>query len=411
MLSPSRYRPHFESLEDRTCPALSATQFGGLLVISGSATGGATISVTQDATTAGKFTVTDGTYNHTFSNVRNVTFVLGSADDKVDVNLGGNTFTGSVNAFLGNGNNTLSVENGTLRWLNVYGGTGTDSVTLGDGTTNLKVAHSAWVGLDGSTSDTLTLANHATVSGNLTASAVNTVNLNAGSRVDQTVQVFGGSGGNTVTAAGTIGRDLIFNSAFFRTTAANTLNVNGAVGRDVVFTSSLVNATGDTVNINANVGGEVSIAGTEHNDTVTVAPGVTIGTEFEVWLGRGDDTVTVGNGATIGRSAEIDLGAGNDSLTFGATVGNGSGLAFSVDGGSGNDQVTITSAAVFNGNGNVRMGPGDDTVTFASAFTFNTFTFTLHGGSNTTTTPGDTLHLNGTTGSKLHYDGFETVTA
>jgi hypothetical protein len=56
----SAFRFAIERLEDRWCPALTATLRSGTLTISGSADNGA-IGIVQDSTTAGTINVTDGT--------------------------------------------------------------------------------------------------------------------------------------------------------------------------------------------------------------------------------------------------------------------------------------------------------------------------------------------------------------
>src|SRR5262245_4254734 len=84
-----RFRPRLETLETRACPAVTASRFFGVLTVSGAATTpGDVIAVEQSA--AGTFVVKDGAATvGTFTNINSVALKLTDADDKVDVNLGG----------------------------------------------------------------------------------------------------------------------------------------------------------------------------------------------------------------------------------------------------------------------------------------------------------------------------------
>src|SRR5262245_33244071 len=115
-LRSSALRLAVERLEDRWCPAVTATLRSGTLFISGSADNGA-IAITQDATTAGTINVLDGTTavsGAPFTGVKNIRLNLTSADDKVTIDLGGQTLSGNINANLGDGANDLTVTDGTL---------------------------------------------------------------------------------------------------------------------------------------------------------------------------------------------------------------------------------------------------------------------------------------------------------
>src|SRR5262249_28127668 len=128
----SRPRLSVEPLEARNCPSVSAHVVAGRLLITGSSFNlnlteesatatSAVIKVTDNHVNRGSFTVTDG-----------VIIRLGRGEDNVEINLNGHTLPGGVAVDLGNGNNSLTVRNGTIgRWLAALGGTGTDRVTLG----------------------------------------------------------------------------------------------------------------------------------------------------------------------------------------------------------------------------------------------------------------------------------------
>src|SRR5262245_44933930 len=112
----SRARLALESLEGRWCPAVTAALNAGVLTISGVADNGS-ISVAQDVTTAGTITVSDGDTAVTgspFTGVTGIRLNLTSTDDKVTIDLGGQTFSGKVSANLGGGADTLTVQNGTI---------------------------------------------------------------------------------------------------------------------------------------------------------------------------------------------------------------------------------------------------------------------------------------------------------
>src|SRR4051794_26654557 len=100
----SRTRLALESLEDRWCPALTATLAAGTLTITGTAAD--SIQITQDSTTAGTINVLDGSdavSDSPFTGVTNIRLNLTKADDHVTIDLGGQTFSGDVAANLGGG--------------------------------------------------------------------------------------------------------------------------------------------------------------------------------------------------------------------------------------------------------------------------------------------------------------------
>jgi hypothetical protein len=400
-----RYRPRFDRLEDRTCPALSIHQFSGLLLVSGVPTSG-TVSIQE--TGPNSFTVQDGSATPvSFTHVTNLSVSLGRGNDTVDINLGGNAFAGSIGASFAGGNNALSIENGTVGVLTIHGGSGANAITLGDGS-SFKVMHDTLVGLAGNASDTVTVASNADFVGNLTVANAASVNLDSGSLVGHSAVFFGARAGTTVVDDATVGGNVVFSGNFFVTSGQDTLQVNGSVGLNVVYASSFVNTVGDEVDISANVGGNVTISASGVAEAVNVDSGVTIGGILTVALAGGSDTINVADGSTI-LAAQFFLGNGPRQVNFGATVGNNTNaLVFAMFGGVGNEMVTFTAGANFRGRAVLSLSSfSANTVSFSSAQTFNTFAFTIDGGF----AGNNTLNLDGTTGTKLFFRHFATVNA
>ena len=266
-------RPVIEQLEDRFCPALTASLRGTTLLISGTADNGS-IRVVQDATTAGTIQVLDGDTavgESPFTGVRNVRLNLTSADDNVTIDFGGQTLSGSVTANLGGGANQLSVVNGTLGGrLSVSAGDGDDTVTLGDGTTALSLKD-VELKLDGGV-DSVTLASEATVSRVLATLYANNITLAAGSTAHD-VYIRGGTGGNTVQVDGDVTGDLAVD-AFFRSGSS----------------------AGTTVNVTSDVDGHVLFAGSDQDDCADDLGA--IGKSLAAALFGGSDAVTLDGAVT-----------------------------------------------------------------------------------------------------------------
>ena len=218
---------------------------------------------------------------------------------------------------------------------------------------------------------------------------------------NDTVELLGGAGPNTVINGGNGDDDLVVGSGSADIiTTIDVETINGGGGSDAInisrTTSGNVSVNGgtgtDTVNITAAIVGTVStsavefINGSSGNDTV-VAIGAT---NVDVDAGAGNDHITVGSGTvgtttvtnaevhgedgndtlivTVSNDASVTGGAGNDSITVNAgddaTVEGGSGNdtivvtaadEASVDGGAGNDSITVnvgTTATVLGGTGN-----------------------------------------------------------
>ncbi len=328
-------RLRLETLEDRSVPAVTASVTNGSLIIKGDSAAASQLTITASDTNsdgvADTFQVVDGsTTVGTFSNVtRDVILRLSDNDDTVAIDLGGLSTPRGIQANLGDGANTLTIDNGTVKGsLSVLGGADTDTVTLG-GTAALTVNGSAAFDLGDAADDVLHLAD-ATVNGNLAAYFANTVTLDAASTVGRSVYILGGTGGNTVTVDGSVQGNVIFASAF-GTTAGNTFTLTGTVDGNVAFYGS---NQADTVNVSGSVGGSLL-----------------------AFLAGGDDTADISG--TVTNSLSLDGGTGNDTMTLGGTVGE---RTF-VNGGAGDDKLSITSSADLMGRATVNLGAGADAIT------------------------------------------------
>jgi len=337
-----RTRLTLERLEDRWCPAVTATLQNATLTISGAAVNGS-IGVVQDATTAGTINVFDGAtpVNATpFTGVKNIKFKLTAADDKVTVDLGGKTLAGDVNAGLGAGKNSLTVTNGGVGGnLGVAAGDGDDTVTLGGtGTLALKDVQLA---VDGGI-DTVSVKSGVTVSRSLAILFANNITLEAGSSVAN-VYIRGGSGGNTVTAAGAVTGDLAID-AFYgpSSTAGTTATVTGNISGNVFFAGSNKD---DSLTISGSVGKNVTAFTDGGADTVSITGAVGRGLFLDT--GSGNDQITIGN--SVGGKVVVYAGSGDDTLTMVPATPTTT-LKFAdavfIDMGAGNDKVTLDDAAV-----------------------------------------------------------------
>jgi hypothetical protein len=405
MRASQSFRPRFERLEDRTCPALSLQQVGGLLTVSGVPTSG---NVFIHETGAHVITVQDGTSTPAvYRNVRNLSVSLGSADNSVDIDLGGYGFGGSINVTFASGSNALSIEHGTVGFLNIHGGHGDNDITLGDGVTLFKVRQQTIVGLGGNAYDTLTVGSTTTVAGTLTVNNTASVTLNSGSAISQNAVFYAASTGTVVVDAATVRGNVQFFGSYAAASGQDTLQVNGTVGGSVVFNGSLTNTVGDELDISANVGRNVTFTGSGAVEAVNVAPGVRIGGNLTIAFAGGNDSIDVGDTAVIGGAALFNLGNGLRQVTFGGTVGNNSNaLVLAIVGGYGSELVTFTSGATFRGRAALTLSRGSaNTVTFLSRKVFNTHAITIDGGFAGL----NTLNLNGTGGSKLGVRNFAMV--
>ena len=304
--------------------------------------------------------------------------VTGTYEDVTVLGLG---ITNTANIMLGDGNDVL-----------LLGGTGGNTVTLGNGDDHVTASGNASTYNVGDGHNVFSLTGNANtiIVTDPTGVGNDKVNLNAGANNIVQLDHAGGSVKGTdttgVTTVTQTGRNAV------------TVNLNGGTGNITLGDGNdtvTANGNGTTVNlgngndtVTANGNGTTVTAG-NGNDTVTAN-----GTTAKVTLGNGNDTVTAnGNGATV------TLGNGTDTTT---AKGNGSTLTL----GTGSNTVTATGSG--------------DTITQTTLLTTSTDNFTIGSNSNvhvgsgvgaegifdlTALGAGDNVYLDGTAkGSVLNFD-------
>jgi hypothetical protein len=359
-----RARLHLEHLEDRTCPTLAITYRAGALTLTGSplgrldltASAGNTIQVTDNA----------GAINYgTFANTSSVRLQLRTHPGIINFDLNGTTFGGSVYMDLGLGDpniagtHPVNIFGGTLTGpLTVLNGNGVENISLG--LTANPVTITSNVIVNGSSGpgggDTLFVVDGSTVSGNLTTTKIDNVDIGDG------------TGATVGTVAGNVSVD--------DSSAPVALNVNvlGVVGGNL---SVRGGAAGTIVAVVVShpgggvVGGSLSAdLGTSPGPTLakyTQAANTTIGSNLTVTGGAGGATVSVAG--RVGGSATFNLGTGTDSITLGPTVGPLAqafviGGAVSVTMGNGTNTFDIKGNASSSIGGSVSVTMGNGTNTF-----------------------------------------------
>lgn len=391
----------FESLESRTMLASSASVVAGALMVNSDVASVLLIKQTG----ANAWNVTDNgapVSGGAFSGVTgNIIIQTSANDDQVTVDLQNNTAPKSVQANLGNGNNQFSLLNGSVRQnVLLYGGTGNDSVALtnlrtgpatslllGDGNNSVNFNSgnygSVYVGTGvgddavvlgdgvnatnfssavtfvdgGGPNDSLIMKNKATIGlFYLQTTAVNNVQLDAGSKIYGSLYV---SGGYNV---------------------ANALTVNSEITGFATYTGS---GGVDTVNFGstAKVGKAVLVDLKDGNDVANLQG--TYCTTLNVSGGAGDDNVAIGGIVTTAVAAL--LGDGNDLLSISGKIGTSPTILqrLTIDAGLGNDQVAIRSTAIVNGGVSAKLGDGDDAFSLDdAAFVVNA---KIDGGAGTDT--------------------------
>src|SRR5262249_45564073 len=116
-----RFSLTLEMLEDRSVPAVTASVVRGSLVVVGGAGAGSNLAITGSDTNADgvadTFSVVDGaTTVGSFGNVtKDVVLRLSKNNDIVSFDLGGSSAPRDIVANLGNGVNSLTVTNGTVK--------------------------------------------------------------------------------------------------------------------------------------------------------------------------------------------------------------------------------------------------------------------------------------------------------
>ena len=412
-----------EHLEDRWAPA-TVQFFNGTLFVS-NPTVPATTGVVLTQTAANTFSVRDnGTPLGTYAGVGNINYTGSNLADKFTLNLGALTYTGSLFANSGNGNDTISVTGtgGAIRGnLTLLPGLGDDLVQMNStGTGGITVGGTLQVS-DSGGNDTINLGNASAVShflGNVSLSGMNNVTLGFGQP-----DTFGGDLSATVAGEAV---PLFFQT---KTVTGSAVTINGslqltggagndtvvdsdlAVNRDVTIdlagapndplNSNLVSTAADVstgapatpLRVNGNfsytggsgvdelilsgyqVGGSMTLNLGDGNDVVDLGtvggllPAPTIGGDLSITGGNGDIDL---NGAFFGDTEVAALVSGNFTVNLGngnntMTVGNAPGGLFSWTSGNGNDNVTLGAAGTNGQAFNVHMqfGTGNDTLTLA----------------------------------------------
>ncbi len=411
MKSKSRRLPSLEPLEDRCVPA-TVRLISGTLYISNPTIVGTTTNVTVTQTAANTFSVTDGASNNgTYANVSNINYTGSNAADRFTLNLNGLTYTGSLLANAGNGNDSVTVNNGNMRGnLQVFPGSGNDSVGLGN-TAALTVGGTTQV-TDTAGNDSITLGNATAASnfqGSVSLQGLNTINVANGAADTY------GSDFTASTTVETLPLNFLTANGAPAVTINGNLQLTGGPSDDTVVLSSLV--VNKSVNVNLagaltttfgntateqssgpalQVGGSFTYTGGSGADYVAL-PGVSVNNNLTLNLGDGPDVVDLntagglfasptvggdldvngGNGdinlngffgegitATVFGSMNFNLGSGNDS----ATIVHAPGVRLNWTSGNGSDSVTLGAATTFSGefwNVNFHFGTGSDTLTLS----------------------------------------------
>jgi hypothetical protein len=328
------------------------TLAGNTLIIQNATVVKGATSTTIRQTAANTFTVFDGAANlGTFASVGSIVYVGTDANDAVNLDLNGLTYTGNFFADTGNGDDTVVIMS--------TGGAGaiTGNVTLTTGAGN------------------------------------DTVNLNA---TGTTAVRFGGS----VEVADVLGRNtLALGNAVATTIIGGDLSVVG-------FTTVTLGVPGATTSVGGSASFQMGLLG--FPVALTAANGFSVGKDFSVQTGLGADTVTL-DSITVFGLTQLNLGDGNDAASVNGTASfNGN---FSLTEGGGNDSFTVSSAGVtFAGDLAISEGDGNEVLNLAPAGGLFTVAGNLRiqqGGGNNLT------NLNASVAGDLRFDlgnGADSVT-
>ena len=317
-MASKRTRLLLEPLERRVCLAVSASVVNGSLLVTGEPNG----AVQINATAANTYQVIDngvliGTFAGVTRNIRvNIDSTAPRSNDNVTLNLGGFATPLSVRLDAGDGNNTFTIQNGTVtRSLIVVGGSGNDM---------------------------LLVQSNATVTRHLI--------------------FLGYSGADTLTFRGTIGGNLIYRAGG----GADTFTFDEpatALGRVVMYGSR----GSDTVTLLGQSRGNIMVDLSGGNDTLSSdALFETTGTVL-FQFGPGDDTATLDGWYT--GSVSVELGNGDDTVDFDGRFSS----TLEVDGGLGDDTFGFDEDAVFEDDVTLFARRGDDTGTFEGYFADQVF--------------------------------------
>lgn len=416
-------RPRLLELEPRCTPAHAFINGAGDLVVIDdqptdlliTQTGANTFEVTNHGVHVGA-----GVFNGVTGHLRVVTY--GSHDDKVEVDLGGNTAPRSLIFYLGQGDNELTVHDGTARsmtyngafwrpgiFVGSEGGFHDDKVTVSGMTLTGNLAIYTAHGTDE------VVVEDTSVAGLLRlASGIGSANFTVGATGN-------GSVGGATSSAGHIlvtdwagdGDHLLIddNVETNRLTVLGFEDVTVAAGSIVNGNVSIFGApfAPNTVRLEGEIDGDVVVIGGTRLDTVTVDAGATIGGKFTSILGASNDVIDLGGlisgnvflatgwgddvvdlAGTIEGNALIYLWDGNNQITSNALVGTPNNpRTLTIVGRYGDDEVNIAAGTEVNGELRVFTFGRNDTVTLDAAATFTTAI--IDGGANPLGGPGDTF--------------------
>jgi hypothetical protein len=368
-------RPSLEALEDRWCPAVTASVRNGLLTVAGTPASAADTILVKE-TAANTFEVDDGgtVIASGLTGVSSVQLSLTAATDVVSVDLGGNTLTGNLSANLGGTATTLTVADGTISGrLKVSGHGSAETVTLGGTGTTLTVAGDSTVDLGSQAGNSLSVLSGVTFSDDFFIAAASAT-LAQGSTVTDTLTVLGGGAGTAVTVDGTVGGNLNVNSGPGGHGGGCGGGFSGPTARGSLF-APFGGLHG------SRAGGGTAVSSQSSTTSLTLGSTGSVGGNLNYSSGGTGDSVDIAG--TVSGSARVTL-LGSGTLTVAGTIGTSgdTGTALSVITGSGSDTVSILDSAVINGGARLRLGSGTNTVSLQDAATV-TGTLALQGGANT----------------------------
>jgi S-layer protein len=361
-----RRRAHLrvEILEDRWVPA-NVRLASGYLLISPSA-GESALNLTVQQTAANTFTVKDGASTlGTYGPVGYMIITGGNGADTITVDLNGLSYTGSILANTGAGNDVISITNNSGTAASI-GGDVTLLPGLGNDTALINAAGtSGALSIGGSVQVTDQLGNDTgnfgndnaitTVGGSLTFQGMNSVQMTS-SQNDRV----GGSVNVSVVAdafplimqEGAVGGTNNF-------TVGGSFNITGGAQGDVAFLRGM--ALGG--NLNANMGeGANKLAISSSAATVTTVNG-----NLYQSGGTGSDTADL-RGGVVNGNVTLNLGDGNDEIDLESFGGQPTvfGANLTINAGNGNLTIGTVDAQV-TGNVYFNLGNGNTTVDFSAA--------------------------------------------
>jgi fibronectin-binding autotransporter adhesin len=366
-----------EALESRWCPSVTAVVSHGNLVVSANA---ATTNLTITETGAGAFSVVEnGATIGSFSHVTGLINVeLTKNNTGVEINLGGFDAPGGIAVELGGGTNDLTIVNGTVtRSLNITGGAGLNSITLGGDGKSLDVDKNLGVFMKGSgAGDILHVNSKVQIQGNMTTVGVDNIALDQNSHIDKNVGIYGGTFSNSVALDGAIDGKVYFSGS--NQADYLTLGSTGSIGSDL---DAFLMGGSDVVNLAGSIGHDLNLHSQGHG---------------------GDKNITLTG--SVANNAIIKTGFGDDSVTIAGSIGG----VLTANTNSGADRVTVTSTASIN-QGTIDLGSGDDTLGLQYGASISGI-LNLIGGPGNNNHPGDTVRTSfSSIPDNVNVHGFETI--